>query len=155
MTSGRVRTPSSAPQRISRVAARRVFQQSGKSRRPVTLTIGVPQPVPGSDWGCAVQVTGLDRRLSRPRFIFGIDALQALHLAMQFAGATLERSGYDLEWLGQKGDLGFPRFLPNLPQPQRDQLDRMIEREVTQFYAAAKRRGQSKTSGTPRRGTDK
>jgi hypothetical protein len=86
----------------------------GNGKRPVILTIGVPQPVPGSDWGCAVQVTGLDRLLSRPRFVFGIDGLQALQLAIQFASATLETSGYKLEWLGQTDDLGFPRFLPNL-----------------------------------------
>ena len=74
------------------------------------LTIGVPEPVPGSDWGCVVQVTGLGRRLSRPRVVFGIDGLQALHLAIQSAGVTLETCGHQLEWLGQRDDLGFPRM---------------------------------------------
>ena len=117
------------------------------------LTIGVPQSVPGGDWGCAVQVTGLGRGLSRPRFIFGIDALQALHLAMQFASATLETWGSQLEWLGRKGDLGFPRFLPNLPRPQQDGLERIVEREVARFYAVAKRRADGKNKKTIRRGT--
>ncbi len=130
----------SAPERISRVAARRVFHRSGKSDRPVTLIIGVPQPVTGTDWGCAVQVTGLNRRLSRRRLIFGVDSLQALHLAMQYASAALEGSGYKLEWLGRIGDLGLPRFLPHLPKAQQDRLDRIVEREVARFYAAAKRR---------------
>jgi hypothetical protein len=88
--------------------------------------------------------------LSRPRFIFGIDSLQALYLAIQFASATLETSGYELEWLGQKGDLGFPRFLPNLPKAQQDRLDRIVEREVVRFYAVAQRRAERKKSADRR-----
>jgi hypothetical protein len=119
----------------------------------VILTIGVPQRLPGSDWGCPIQVTGLHPSLSRPRFVIGIDGLQALHLAMQFASATLETSAYELEWLGEKGDLGFPRFLPNLPKSQQDRLEQIVEREVARFYAVAKRRAERK-NGTGRRGTN-
>jgi hypothetical protein len=124
-------------------------------RRSVTLTIRVPQPVAGSDWGCAVQITGLGRWLSWPRFIFGIDGIQALHLALQFASATLESSGDKLEWLGQKGDLGFPRFLANLPKPQQDRVEVIVQREVTRLYAAAERRAQKKASKTVRRRSQK
>lgn len=94
-----------------------------------------------------MQVTGLDRSLSRPRFIFGIDGVQALHLAIQFASATLEASPHKLTFLGQAGDLGFPRFLPTLPKPQQDRLERMVERETRRIYAAAKRRA----AGKPKR----
>lgn len=153
MTPVRAKTAHSAPRRISRVAARRVFHKPGKAKRPVVLTIGVPQPLQGSDWGCPVQVTGLDRWLSRPRFVCGIDGLQALYLAIQFASATLETCGYELEWLGQKGDLGFPRFLPNLPKAQQDRLDRIVEREVARFYSVAKRRADGKKR-TGRGGTN-
>ena len=152
MPPARGKTTQPAPRRISRVAARRVFQRPGKGRHPVILTIGVPQRLPGSDWGCPVQITGLHRWLSRPRFVFGIDGLQALHLAMQFASATLETSGYELEWLGKKGDLGFPRFLPNLPKSRQDRLERIVEREVARFYAVVKRRTKRK-KGTGRLGT--
>ncbi len=132
-----------------------MFQRTGKGKRPVILTIGVPQRVPGSDWGCAVQVTGLDRWLSRPRFVFGIDGLQALHLAIQFASATLETSGNKLEWLGQTDDLGFPRFLLNLPKPQQDGVERIVEREVRRLYAVATRRAAGKTKRTsPRRSAE-
>jgi hypothetical protein len=96
-------------------------------------------------------VTGLNHWFSRPRFVFGIDGLQALHLAMQFASVTLETSGYHFEWLGQTDDLGFPRFLPNLPKPQRDRLERMVERELRLFHAVAKRRAALKTQKTGRR----
>src|SRR5207245_164391 len=76
-----------ARRRSRRVAARREFQSAkGKT---VVLTLGVPQPVPGSDWGCALQITGLKTSWRRPRYVFGIDGLQALHLAMKCATAVL------------------------------------------------------------------
>jgi hypothetical protein len=62
---------------------------------------------------------------------------------MQFASATLETSGYELEWLGQPA-LGFPRVLPNLPKRQQDRLARIVEREVAHFFAVAKRRADRK-----------
>ena len=96
-----------APRTIRRIAARRVFQSANE--KPVVLTIGVPQPVPGSDWGCVVQITGLNSGWRRPRYVFGIDGLQALHLAMKCAAAVLETAKPQLAWLGEKGDLGMPQ----------------------------------------------
>src|SRR5229473_4720139 len=92
-----------APRTIRRIAARRVFHSAnGKS---VVLTIGVPQPVPGSDWGCALQITGMKTSWRRPKYVFGIDGLQALHLAMKCATDALASAESDLVWLGQKGDV--------------------------------------------------
>jgi hypothetical protein len=82
------------------------------------LTIGVPQEVPGSDWGCALQITGLNTGWRRPRYVFGIDGLPALHLAMKCAGSVLESAKPKLVWLENDGDLGMPRFLPELPKPE-------------------------------------
>jgi hypothetical protein len=96
-----------APGTIRRIAARRVFQSP--NGKPVVLTIGVPQPVPGSDWGCALQITGLTTGWRRPRYVFGIDGFQALHLAMKSAAAVLESTKVDLVWLGEPGDLGMPK----------------------------------------------
>jgi len=133
-----------APRTIRRIAARRVFQAPAGKR--VVLTIGVPQPVPGSDWGCAVQITGLNTTWRRPRYVFGIDGLQALHLAMQCAGAQLESAKVDLEWLGQKEDLGMPRFLPELPKPLGDRIEALVERETAKFWTALKHRRRTQAS---------
>ena len=95
-----------APPRIRRIAARRVFKSP--SGKPVVLTFGVPQPVPGSDWGCALQITGLNTEWRRPRYVFGIDGLQSLHLAMKCAGAVIESAKMKLEWLGQTEYLDCP-----------------------------------------------
>ena len=73
-----------APPRIRQIAARRVFK--APSGKPVVITLGVPQAVPDSDWGCRLQITGLNTMWRRPKYVFGIDGLQALHLAMKCAG---------------------------------------------------------------------
>jgi hypothetical protein len=65
--------------------------------------------------------------------VFGIDGLQALHLAMKVADAVLLSSGLKLEWLGQSEDLGMPKFLPALPKPHQDRLEAMVEPEATKF----------------------
>jgi hypothetical protein len=49
---------------------------------------------------------------------------------MKYADATLESAEPDLEWLGQKGDLGMPKFLPYVPKPQQDRLEALVEREA-------------------------
>jgi hypothetical protein len=126
-----------APRTIRRIAARRVFQST--TGKPVVLTIGVPQPVPGSDWGCPLQITGLNISWRRPRYVFGVDGLQALHLAMKCADAVLESRKGQLTWLGGKGELGMPKFLPELPKPQRDRLEAMVEREADKFWKRAAR----------------
>jgi hypothetical protein len=131
-----------APPTIRRIAARRVFK--APSGKPVVVTLGVPQPVPGSDCGCPLQITGLNTTWRRPRYVFGIDGLQAIHLAMQCAGAVLESAKLKLEWLGQTEDLGMPRFLPWLPKPRQDRLEAMVEREVTKYVRRAERAHKSR-----------
>src|SRR6185295_16079653 len=74
------------------------------------FAVGVPQPVRGSDWGCPLQITGLNRTWRRPTYVFGIDGLQALHLAMKCADAVVESTKPRLAWLGEDGDLGMPKF---------------------------------------------
>ena len=136
--------PFAAPARIRRIAARRVFKSS--SGKPVVVTLGVPQAVPGSDWGCPLQITGLNTTWRRPRYVFGIDSFQALHLAMQGASVVLESAKQKLEWLGQTEDLGMPRFLPWLPRPQQGRLEALVEREVTRWVRGLERAHKAKTS---------
>jgi len=78
--------------------------------------------------------------------VFGIDGLQALHLAMKCAGAVLEAAKPELEWLWEKGDLGMPKFLPDLPKSQQDRLKAIVEREATKFWRSVERAHKAKTS---------
>ena len=117
------------------------------------LTIGVPQPVPGSDWGCALQITGLNTEWRRPRYVFGIDGLQALHLAMKCASAVLDSAKLKLEWLGQTEYLDMPKFLPALPKPKQDRLEAMVEREEITFWRRFERAHKAKISKRRKRTT--
>jgi hypothetical protein len=140
-----------APRTIRRIAARRVFQSA--NGKPVVLTIGVPQPVPGSDWGCPLQITGLNISWRRPRYVFGIDGLQALNLAIKCADTVLESAKPKLAWLGEKGDLGMPKFLPELPKPQKDRLEALVEREALRLWKSVERAHKTKRSTKSRRRT--
>lgn len=133
-----------APPKIRRIAARRVFKTP--SGKPVVVTLGVPQAVPGSDWGCPLQVTGLNTTWRRPKYVFGIDGLQALHLAMKCADGVLRSAKLKLAWLGQTQDLGMPKFLPALPKPEQDRLEAMVERAATRFWRNVVRTHKTKTS---------
>lgn len=133
-----------APLTIRRIAARRVFK--APNGKPVVVTLGVPQAVPGSDWGCALQITGLNTIWRRPKYVFGIDSFQALHLAMQGAGVVLESAKQKLQWLGQTEDLGMPKFLPWLPKPQQARLEVIVEREITKWVRRAERAHKAKSS---------
>ena len=133
-----------APLRIRRIAARRVFK--APNGKPVVVTLGVPQAVPGSDWGCALQITGLNTTWRRPKYVFGIDSFQALHLAMQGAGVVLESAKQKLQWLGQTEDLGMPKFLPWLPKPQQARLEAIVEREITKWVRRSERAHKAKQS---------
>jgi hypothetical protein len=71
--------------------------------------------------------------------VFGIDGLQALHLAMKCADAVVESTKSRLAWLGEEGDLGMPKFIPDLPKPQKDRLQKLVEREVLRFWKSVER----------------
>ena len=142
----------SAPRTIRRIAARRVFKSA--DGKPVVLTIGVPQPVPGSDWGCPLQITGLNTRWRRPRYVFGIDGLQALHLAMKCATMVLTSVEQELDWVGQQGDLMLPRFLPDVPRPQQMRLEAILEHEAFKFSKSLERAYKTKRSRNSRKPVD-
>ena len=62
----------------------------GKSSYPIDQ----PQPDPGGDWRCAFAVEGIGR--SGPFETHGIDALQALTLAMDDIRNVLDESGLEV-----------------------------------------------------------
>jgi hypothetical protein len=79
-------------------------------------------------------MTGLTSPWRRPRYVFGIDGVQALHLAMKCAAAVLGSARVDVVWLGETGDLGMPKFLPDVPRAEQDRLEKIVEREATKFW---------------------
>lgn len=79
----------------------------------ITVIIGKPQKFSDSeDIYCPYQITGIKR--NKVRYAVGIDAVQALELALKMIGADLytsdEAHAGNLSWeAGEKGDLGFPK----------------------------------------------
>lgn len=92
------------------IAVRR-FTVLGEPDREVTLTLGKPRPSLG-DWACSVLIEGIPN--ARRRRIHGVDAVQALQLALEYARRELDRSGLALTWLdeGEPGSLGLPFSAP-------------------------------------------
>jgi len=96
------------------IASRRLFVADEKARTlEVTVKLGKPKSFPGSsDYYCPYQITGLGNE--RVRYAGGVDAVQAVQLAMQMIGADLylvlnPTVGNRLRWEGNEhGDLGFP-----------------------------------------------
>ena len=100
---------------LDEVVATRVLRLLGGETSPdkeAVVKIGKPQPFPdGRDYFCPYQITGLGDE--KVRYFGGIDAIQALHLAIVAAGADVfalnELCGGRLRWDGDEhGDLGFP-----------------------------------------------
>jgi hypothetical protein len=65
----------------------------------------------------------------------GVDAIQALQMALEGVRVRLSREVANLKWFaGYDGDLGFPRLVPSFFGPAfADRLDKIISREVESF----------------------
>ena len=94
---------------------------------------------------------GLNSSWRRPRYVFGIDGLQALHLAMKCADAMLESARAKLAWLGEKGDLGMPKFLRELPKVERARLEALVEREAKKSWRRLERAHRANSSSHRKR----
>ena len=77
---------------FGRCVARRVYHLRPKKGRltKVTVEIGTPVAVPGSDWGCRVRISGLSSSVDRT--VFGIDSVQALSIALMYSGMMITSS---------------------------------------------------------------
>lgn len=99
-------------QQLEDVIAERTLE-AGKpgtdGAKEIRVRLGRPfsDPDPEGDWICPVQILGLgDEEIAN---VYGIDAIQALTLALQKVGidlAAATRSGLELRWL-EGSDLGF------------------------------------------------
>lgn len=79
--------------------------------RKITVVIGKPEMFPdGVNFYCPYQIVGIGNE--RVRYSGGVDAVQALQLAMKMIGAELytsqEAQSKQLSWVDDTGNLGFP-----------------------------------------------
>lgn len=97
------------------IAERRLDWTGDSGSEGVVVRIGKPvrDPDPEGDWLCPIQIAGLGDDMVRAAF--GVDAVQALILALQMVHVDLQsgqrRTGRTLQWLEQS-DLGFLPLSP-------------------------------------------
>jgi hypothetical protein len=95
---------------IGEVIATRKLRIIGEKEQDVTILIGKPRRLPDSpDYYCPFQITGMDPE--EVRCAYGVDAVQAIQLALVHIGAHLsgskEAKTGQLRW-EDMSDLGFP-----------------------------------------------
>lgn len=129
----------------TRVIARRSFQLAPDHKR-ITVTLEVPEPDPESlhdDWRCAYRITGLGQ--SGRRYAYGIDAFQALQLAMVGIRSCLEPHRTRLSWAGGALEAAFPMYVPYSWGPRYTRrLEKSMHREVTDLCREIQTRAKSK-----------
>jgi hypothetical protein len=95
----------------SQVIATRVFELADGGSVVLELYAPEPDPAPNGDFRCGFRIVGLCGSDGVLKHIYGVDAVQALVLALQTIGVFLYTSAEgragDLTWLGGR-DLGLP-----------------------------------------------
>lgn len=124
--------------RVANPIAVRRYRVIGEPAREVVLTIGKPRPDPDSrgDWYSTVLIEGLPRE--RRKRVHGVDAVQALQLAMVYARRKIEASGLRLTLYGAEADdFGLPHPVPSYDGSGFTQkIERLIEEEHEKFGEA-------------------
>jgi hypothetical protein len=127
------------PRRMSRVLAVRRLHVPGQPTRTVTVRIGVPRHLSGGwDWGCPVEIAGLED--PGPSYIFGADAFQALQLALDYVAIRISTAAPRPYWFDVADGGGFTRSLPSvLPLAIQDELQGLINRAALRWASQGKR----------------
>lgn len=122
------------------VIAVRQLRRAGPQPKAVTVKLGKPRRSKEIDWECPFSISGLGIR--GIQYGRGVDAIQALSMALEGVRVLLERSGARLSWIGgQPGDAGFDRIVPNFFGPKfSKRLNRIIDREVERFCRSIERK---------------
>jgi hypothetical protein len=118
---------------LGAVIAERRLILLGKPELDVRVRIGMPRPfdAPSGDYYCPYQITGIGR--GRVKRAGGVDAIQALELAIQIIPVeldTLRREHQGLRWAdAEPGDYGFtPHTMAAHRAPSADD-DHLVDGE--------------------------
>lgn len=107
-----------------------------------TVILRTPQPDDEGEWECRFTISGL----ANPVFqsAYGIDAMQALILAIESIRLALAAAPESLSWEGENGDPGFPRFVPTYFGPEFSaHISRIIDAESARFSEELERKHNS------------
>ncbi len=122
--------------KLGQVIARRMLTEyTGDSIREVAISIGAPRPHPEGDSECPFAIESYDQ--SKVESAGGVDALQALLMAIEGVRIRLDQTGCRFEWLGS--DLGWgagiPRQVPmGYGKRFEKRLNQVIETETARHW---------------------
>ena len=116
------------------IARRDLTEYTGNMIRKVAVSIGAPRPWPKSDWVCPFLIEG--REKPQVERAFGVDALQALLLAVEGIRVRLDQTGSRFEWLDPSGPW-IPRLVPTgLGKRFEQRVSQFIDRETARHWEA-------------------
>ena len=111
-------------------------EYTGDSIREVSVSIGAPRSHPRGDWECPFAIESAGQ--SKVEHAMGVDALQALLLAIKGLWTRLDQTGSRFEWLvpGVQAipGSGIPRQMPEGRKAFRERLNQIIETETARYW---------------------
>jgi hypothetical protein len=115
---------------IGVVIAERTLERRDSPHRTVVVSLGKPRRTKGAkDWECPFRIRGSGMR--RVEYGRGIDAFQALTMALEGIRYHFDRSGMRLGWQGVFEDqTGFQRVIPLSEPGVTRQMERVVDREL-------------------------
>jgi hypothetical protein len=113
----------------------------------VVVSLRAPQKVAEQEWRCDFSVTGVGPEQTHQAH--GLDAFQALIVALDGIHSVLSRSGRELAWEGgEVGDTGFPPMVPQaFGLGVVQEVQRSIEEVVHRFAEQARARRSREEDG--------
>lgn len=112
----------------STIAKRRI-RLPGRSSKYLTISLGMPYKTSKSEWTTVFTITGGRHRIKSSAS--GVDGMQSLIVALDGIRAALDAMGQPFAWLGEPGDTGFPRYVPNVfGSVLSNRIGRMIDKEI-------------------------
>jgi hypothetical protein len=128
------------PRTLGHVVASRQLRLPGEPKRTVTVRIRLPRRLRnGWDWGCPVEITGLDA--PKIRYLFGVDAFQALQLGLDYIAIRTSTAGVRPFWFEPEDGTGFTRSLPSyLPVAVQQKLQALVDKAGVQWARQQKRK---------------
>jgi hypothetical protein len=127
------------PRTLGQVIAARQLRMPGEPKRTVTIRIGLPRRLrDGWDWGCPVEITGLDA--PSIRYVFGVDAFQALQLGLDYIAIRTSTAKVRPFWFEPEHGAGFTRSLPSyLPPAAQEKLQVLVDKAGLRWANQQKR----------------
>jgi hypothetical protein len=137
------------PRTVGRVVATRHLHLPGQAGLPVTIRIGAPRRLAdGWDWGCPVEIRGLDA--PQLRYVFGVDAFQALQLGLDYIAIRTSTSALRPYLFEPEDGAWFSRSLPSyLPLKMQQDLQAVIDKAGERWTDRQKRRAARRARRKP------